>query len=395
MKTLFTRINGAVTAPRGFRAAGFAAGLKASGKKDMALIVSDTPAVVAAVFTTNQVKAAPVKLSMQHAKSGKASAIVVNSGNANACTGSSGMIHARAMACAVGRRLGCGEERVLVCSTGRIGVNLPIVKVETGIKRLLGILSPRGGAAAAQAIMTTDTFAKQGAVQFKAGGRTIRIGGIAKGAGMIQPNMATMLGFLTTDAAIPRAALQKALTHAVDHSFNRISVDGDTSTNDTVILLANGVAGAPPLAKFQEALDFVCLELAKMIVRDGEGVSKFVTLNVHGAVSDRDAAMAARSVANSLLVKTSWCGGDPNWGRILDALGYSRAKVDGDLVDVAYNGVPAARSSMATRTPLTKLRKIVAQPTFTIDIHLHLGRGQCTMHTCDLTEKYVELNKGE
>jgi len=394
-QSVLSKIQGSITAPRGFRAAGVAAGLKASGKKDMALVVSDKPAVVAAVFTTNQVKAAPVKLSMQHAKTGKASAIVVNSGNANACTGSSGMLHARAMACAVGRRLGCGEKGVLVCSTGRIGVNLPIVKVETGIKKLLQILSPRGGPSAAHAIMTTDTFAKQVAVQFKVGGRTIRVGGIAKGAGMIQPNMATMLGFITTDAAIPRAALQKALTHAVNHSFNRISVDGDTSTNDTVILLANGVAGAPPLPKFQEALDFVCLELAKMIVRDGEGVSKFVTLNVHGAASDRDAVIAARSVANSVLVKTSWCGGDPNWGRILDALGYSRAKIDEELVDVAYNGVPAARKGMAARTPLAKLRKIVAQLTFTIDVHLHLGRGHCTMHTCDLTEKYVELNKGE
>ena len=395
MKTSFTRISGSVTAPRGFRAAGIAAGIKTRGKKDMALIVCDKPAVAAAVFTTNQVKAAPVKLSMQHAKTGKACAIVANSGNANACTGSDGVIHARAMACAVARRLGCADNHVLVCSTGRIGINLPIVKVEAGIKQLLGVLSSRGGAAAAQAIMTTDTFAKQVAVQFKADGRTIRIGGIAKGAGMIQPNMATMLSFLTTDAAIPRAALRKALTHAVNHSFNRISVDGDTSTNDTVILLANGVAGAPPLGKFQEALDFVCLELAKMIVRDGEGVSKFVTLNVHGAASDRDAVFAARSVANSVLVKTSWCGGDPNWGRILDALGYSRAKVDEDLVEVAYNSVPAFRGGMATRTPLAKLRKIVAQPTFTIDIHLHLGRGQCTMHTCDLTEKYVELNKGE
>ncbi|HXI85481.1 MAG TPA: bifunctional glutamate N-acetyltransferase/amino-acid acetyltransferase ArgJ [Verrucomicrobiae bacterium] len=395
MKTSFIRISGSVTAPRGFRAAGTAAGIKTRGKKDMALIVSDKPATVAATFTTNQVKAAPVKLSMRHVKSGKARAIVANSGNANACTGSDGVIHARAMACAVARRLGCAENHVLVCSTGRIGVNLPIVKVEGGIKQLLGILSPRGGMSAAQAIMTTDTFAKQVAVQFKAGGRTIRVGGIAKGAGMIQPNMATMLSFLTTDAAIPRGALRKALTHAVNHSFNRISVDGDTSTNDTVILLANGVAGAPPLGKFQEALDFVCLELAKMIVRDGEGVSKFVTLNVHGAASDRDAVIAARSVANSVLVKTSWCGGDPNWGRILDALGYSRAKVDEDLVEVAYNGVPAFHGGMATRTPLAKLRKIVAQPTFTIDIHLHLGRGQCTMHTCDLTEKYVELNKGE
>jgi glutamate N-acetyltransferase/amino-acid N-acetyltransferase len=395
MKTLLTRIKGSVTAPHGFRAAGIAAGIKVSGKKDMALIVSNEPATVAATFTTNQVKAAPVKLSMRHAKTGKACAIIANSGNANACTGSAGTIHARAMAVAVARRLGCAESHVLVCSTGRIGVNLPIVKVESGIKQLLGVLSTHGGSAAAEAIMTTDTFAKEVAVQFKAGGKTIRVGGIAKGAGMIQPNMATMLSFITTDAAIPRAALQKALTHAVNHSFNRVTVDGDTSTNDTVILLANGVAGAPPLAKFQEALDFVCLELAKMIVRDGEGVTKFVTVNVHGAASDRDAEFAARAVANSVLVKTSWCGGDPNWGRILDALGYSRARVDADLVDIAYNGVSAVSGGTAARTPLAKLKKIVAQPTFTIDINLHLGRGHCAMHTCDLTEKYVELNKGE
>jgi glutamate N-acetyltransferase/amino-acid N-acetyltransferase len=395
MKTLLTRIEGSVTAPHGFRAAGIAAGIKVSGKKDMALIVSDEPATVAATFTMNQVKAAPVKLSMRHAKAGKACAIIVNSGNANACTGRIGLIHAKAMAMAVARRIGCREQGVLVCSTGRIGVLLPIVKIEAGIKKLLGILSPSGGPAAAKAIMTTDTFAKEVAVQFKAGGKTIRVGGIAKGAGMIQPNMATMLCFITTDAAIPRAALQKVLTHAVNHSFNRVTVDGDTSTNDTVILLANGVAGEPPLAKFQEALDFVCLELAKMIVRDGEGVSKFVTINVHGAVSDHHAEIAARAVANSVLVKTSWCGGDPNWGRILDALGYSRARIHEDLVDIAYNGVPAVRGGMAARTPLAKLKKIVAQPTFTIDIRLHLGRGHCAMHTCDLTEKYVELNKGE
>jgi glutamate N-acetyltransferase / amino-acid N-acetyltransferase len=394
MKTFFTRISGAVTAPRGFRAAGVAAGIKSNGTKDVALIVSDTPATAAATFTTNQVKAAPVKLSMEHVKSGKACAIVANSGNANACT-SDGPIHARAMACAVARRLGCAENHVLVCSTGRIGVNLPIVKVEAGIKQCLAALSRHGGALAAQAIMTTDTFPKVVAVQFKAGGKTFRIGGIAKGAGMIQPNMATMLSFITTDAAIPRAALQRALTRAVNQSFNRITVDGDTSTNDTVIALANGVAGKPPLAKFQAALDFVCLELAKMIVRDGEGVSKFVTINVHGAATERDAEIAARAVANSVLVKTSWCGGDPNWGRILDALGYSRARIDADLVDIAYEGLPAVRGGMPARTPIAKLKKIVAKPTFSIDIHLHLGHGRCTMHTCDLTEKYVELNKGE
>jgi glutamate N-acetyltransferase/amino-acid N-acetyltransferase len=394
MKAFFTRIGGSVTAPRGFRAAGAAAGIKANGKKDVALIVSDVPAAAAATFTTNQVKAAPVKLSMAHLKSGKACAIVANSGNANACT-SDGPIHARAMAVAVSRRLGCPEEHVLVCSTGRIGANLPIVKVEAGIKRLLGLLSRRGGALAARAIMTTDTFPKEVAVQFKVGKRTVRIGGIAKGAGMIQPRMATMLGFITTDAAVPRGALQNALGRAVNKSFNLISVDGDTSTNDTVILLANGVSATPPLAKFQEALDFVCLELAKMIVRDGEGVSRFVTIHVHGAASERDAGIAARAVANSVLVKTSWCGGDPNWGRILDALGYSRARVREDLVDIAYDALCAVRRGMPTRAPLAKLKSIVAKPTFTIDIHLHMGRGHCTMYTCDLTEKYVELNKGE
>ncbi len=394
MKSFFTRIGGSVTAPRGFRAAGLAAGIKTNGKKDVALIVSDPPATVAATFTTNQVKAAPVKLSMQHVKSGKACAIVANSGNANACT-SDGPIHARAMACAVARRLGCAEKHVLVCSTGRIGVNLPIVKVEAGIKQCLGLLSRQGGASAAQAIMTTDTFPKKVAVQFKSGGKTFRIGGICKGAGMIQPKMATMLGFVTTDAAIPRAKLQRALTKAVNQSFNRITVDGDTSTNDTVIVLANGAAGKPPLAKFQAALDFVCLELAKMIVRDGEGVSKFVTINVLGAATERDAEIAARAVANSVLVKTSWCGGDPNWGRILDALGYSRARIDADHVDVAYEGLAAVRGGMPTHTSIARLKKIVARPTFSIDIHLHLGRGHCTMHTCDLTEKYVELNKGE
>jgi glutamate N-acetyltransferase/amino-acid N-acetyltransferase len=357
----FSRINGSVTAPHGFRAAGVAAGIKPNGNKDMALIVSDAPATVAATFTTNQVKAAPVKLCMRHVKSGKACAIVANSGNANACTGSVGMIHAKAMATAVARRIGCRTEGVLVCSTGRIGVNLPIVKVEEGIKKLLGILSTNGGSSAAEAIMTSDTAPKEIAVQFRHGGKTFHIGGIAKGAGMIQPHMATMLSFLTTDAAVPRSVLHKALRTAVNHSFNRISVDGDMSTNDTVILLANGLAGAPPAAKFQEALNFVCLELAKMIVRDGEGVSKFVTVNIHGASNDRDAEIAARAVSNSVLVKTSWCGGDPNWGRLMDALGYSRAKVREELVDISYDGVAAVRKGMPTKTPIAKLKAIVAK----------------------------------
>jgi len=396
MKPSLKRIKGSVTAPLGFRAAGIAAGIKSGGKKDLALIVSDIrPATVAATFTTNQVKAAPVKLDMQNAKSGKACAIVANSGNANACTGAIGMVHAKSMAASVARRLGCPDNHVLVCSTGRIGTLLPIVKVDAGIKKLIKLVSRQGGHAAAQAIMTSDTRPKEVAVSFQAGRKTVRIGGIAKGAGMIHPRMATMLGFITTDAALPRAALRRALRQAVEHSFNRISVDGDMSTNDTVLLLANGAAGPVPHGPFQAALNYVCLELAKMIVRDGEGVSKFVTVNVHGAASDREAALAARAVANSVLVKTSWCGGDPNWGRLLDALGYSRARVREDKVDIAYDGVPAVRRGMPARTPPAKLRKIVARPEFTIDLSLHLGHGHCSLYTCDLTEKYVELNKGE
>jgi glutamate N-acetyltransferase/amino-acid N-acetyltransferase len=395
MKTPFTKIEGAVTAPRGFRAAAVAAGIKRGGKLDMAMIVSDTRATAAGTFTTNQVKAAPVKVSMQHIKRGKACAIVVNSGNANACTGTIGLIHAEAMAAAVARRIGCRDTCVLVCSTGRIGVTMPIVKIEDGIKKLLGSLSANGGPAAARGIMTTDTFPKQIAVRVKAGNKVIRIGAIAKGAGMIEPHMATMLCFITTDAAIPRAALQRALRVAVNQSFNRITVDGDTSTNDTVIGLANGLAGGFPLPLFQQALNYVCAELAKMMVLDGEGVSKFVTVNVTGAANDRDAEIAARSVANSTLVKCCWCGGDPNWGRIMDALGYSAAKVDDDSVDIAFNGVAAVRNGIATHTPLARLKKIVAAPTFTVDIDLHLGRGRCTIHTCDLTERYVTLNKGE
>jgi glutamate N-acetyltransferase / amino-acid N-acetyltransferase len=380
-----------VTAARGFRADGIAAGIKPSGKKDLALIVSDVPATVAAVFTRNQVKAAPVLLDMQHVKSGKACAIVANSGNANACTGNLGLIHAKAMATGVARRLKCPTEHVLVCSTGRIGVTLPIVKIEAGIKKLLKSVSRTGAHNAALAIMTSDSRPKECAVRVG----KFHVGGIAKGAGMIHPNMATMLSVITTDAAVPRAALQRALRIAANQSFNRVSVDGDMSTNDTVICLANGMAGKVSMPAFQEALNHVCLELAKMIVKDGEGVSKFVTVNVHSAANDREAEIAARAVSNSVLVKTSWCGGDPNWGRILDSLGYSRAKVNPDSVDVLYDGLPAVKGGMPTRTPMAKLRKVVAQPAFTIDIHLHLGRGRCRMHTCDLTEKYVEMNKGE
>jgi glutamate N-acetyltransferase/amino-acid N-acetyltransferase len=401
MKPPFTPVKGSVTAAKGFKAGGLAAGIKGGSKKDLALIVSDPPANMAAVFTTNQVKAAPVRVCLAHMSAERTRAIIANSGNANACTGEVGMLHAHAMAAAVARRLGCDDQQVLVCSTGRIGVLLPIVKVEAGIKRLLRRLTPAGAADAAQAIMTSDTFPKQIAVRLRLQGRTVHVGGIAKGAGMIQPNMATMLAFLTTDALVPRAALQQALNLAVGLSFNRLSVDGDTSTNDTVILLANGAAATPPISGgaalrlFQDALNFVCIELAKMIVRDGEGASRFVTVTVSGAESNRDAERAARAVANSSLVKTSWAGADANWGRLMAAIGYSGAVVQESRVSIAYDGIVAVRDGVAVNPWPARVNKIVRGAAFEIRIDLGLGDGVYSMHTCDLTEQYVRLNLGE
>ena len=354
MKRLsFQQIAGSVTAPLGFRAAGVFCDIKRLGtgkgsskgaKRDLALIVSDTPAAVAGTFTTNRVCAAPVKLCLERVAGGKARAIVVNSGNANACTGRQGLRDAAAMARAAAEACGGGisEREVLVASTGRIGVPLPMAQVRKGITDAARLLAggPEAAREACEAIMTSDTRPKQIAVEFVLGGRKVRLGGIAKGAGMIQPGMsptgarpalrplhATMLCFLTTDAAVEGKFLQSALNEAVAKSFNRITVDGDMSTNDTVLILANGRAGNAPLdgrakgdRNFQTALDYMTLALAMQMVLDGEGVSRFVTVRVTGAKSAGDADAAARAVANSALVKTSWCGGDPNWGRILCSL---------------------------------------------------------------------------
>ena len=332
-------------------------------KRDLALIVSETPATVAGMFTTNQVCAAPVKVCVERVKKGTAQVVVVNSGNANACTGKQGLADAREMVSFTERALNFPKGSALVGSTGRIGVTMPMDNVRAGIIEAATLLGQRAEHAdhAAEAIMTSDTRPKQIAVEFKLGGKTVRIGGICKGAGMIQPGMsadrraagaaawrlhATMLCFITTDAAIDAKVLQAALNEAVAHSFNRITVDGDMSTNDTVLVLANGLAGNKNIRTFehsniqhrifQAALNHVCLELAKKIVRDGEGVHRVVTVRVNGAKTIQDADAAARAVANSALVKTSWHGGDPNWGRIIDALGYSPAKVVEEKIDIGY-----------------------------------------------------------
>ncbi len=389
------------TLPAGFRAAGIVAGLKASGKPDMALFFSDSPATLAGTFTTNQVKAATVRLDAERVTTvGAAHGIVVNSGQANACTGKNGLADAKAMAAHAAAQFGVAPELFLVCSTGRIGVPLRMDIILPGIEKLAKAIVPNGGESAARGIMTTDLVPKRFTVPFTANGKTCRLTGIAKGSGMIQPCMATMLAFLLTDANVDRRAMQKALKAAVDKSFNRISVDADQSTNDTVLLLANGRAGNaalkpghPDWDSFVAALEGVTFRLAMAMVRDGEGAQKLVTVHVQGARTAADAEAAARSVANSFLVKTSWVGTYPNWGRVMDALGYSPAKVDENKVEIFYNKLLAVRNGLKAGASIEQLSAVVAKKEFTLAIDLHLGRHAATVYSCDCTEEYVKINK--
>ena len=432
----FKEISGSIVAPVGFMAAGVFCDIKKLGtgkgsnkgqKRDLALIVSETPATVAGMFTTNQVCAAPVKICAERLKKKIcAQVVVVNSGNANACTGKQGMADAREMVTFTEKTLALSAGRALVGSTGRIGVTMPMDNVRAGILEAameLGTTSAHADRAT-EAIMTSDTKPKQFAVEFKLGGKTVRIGGICKGAGMIQPGMsatgarpaalphgglhATMLGFITTDAAVEQRVLQAALQEAVGQSFNRITVDGDMSTNDTVLVLANGLAGNqklvarhPSLVTFQSALNHVCLELAKKIVRDGEGVHRVVTVRVNGAKTVQDADAAARAVANSALVKTSWHGGDPNWGRIIDAIGYSPATVVEEEIDIGYSATGGKKILWSLKrgqpTPATfkALCAAVAPLEFELHINLNLGQANAEMYAADLTEEYVDFNKGD
>ena len=385
--------------PHQFRAAGIAAGIKKQGGKDMAVIVSDTDAAVAGTFTTNQVQAATVKWCRERLAGGRARAIVVNSGCANACTGEAGRADTGRTAERAAELLGIGSDTVFVCSTGHIGTRLPMDKIEAGVRTAVSGLRADGGLDASEAIMTTDTRPKRHAFRFTVDGRDILLAGMAKGAGMIEPNMATMLAFLLTDAAVEPSSLQEALSASVNRSFNRISVDGDRSTNDTVLQLANGAAGNkllsprhPDWPAFREALDRLTAALAFDIVGDGEGAHKVITITVSGAASDAEADLAARAVANSFLVKTSWAGHSANWGRIMDALGYSRARVEEGRVDIDYDGVPAVRRGIASTTTPAELARIVGQPRFSIDIRLHVGEGSAVVYTCECTEEYVRIN---
>src|SRR5712672_3265369 len=426
-------ISGSIVAPQGFKAAGVFCDIKRIGtgkgsdkgqKRDLGLIVSDVPATVAGLFTTNQICAAPVKVCLERVRKGRAQAIVVNSGNANACTGKQGMRDALEMTSFTERALNIGRGLAMVGSTGRIGLTLPMDNVRVGIvEAAVGLGSTAQHAACvAEAMMTSDTRPKQIAVEVQIGRKKVRVGGICKGAGMIQPGMsangkrpavrplhATMLCFITTDALIEQKALQIASGEAVAQSFNRITVDGDMSTNDTVLVLANGLAknsriqsassGAGKI--FQAALNHVCLELAKMIVRDGEGVSRFVTVRVNGAKSFADADAAARAVANSALVKTSWHGGDPNWGRIIDALGYSPATIVEEKVDIGYSAPGSGKilwslkRGQPTSATFKQLCAAAAEKEFDLHINLNLGKARALMYAADLTEDYVAFNKGD
>jgi glutamate N-acetyltransferase/amino-acid N-acetyltransferase len=402
-------ISGGVTTPQGFRAAGVSVGIKrsapgleartqAAGPLDLALLVSDVPATAAAVFTTNLAVAAPILVSREHlARShGVARAIVVNSGCANACTGDEGMQAAREMAGETARLVGCPVEQVLVASTGVIGVALPIDKIRAGLPAAAGALSVDHGSAAARAIMTTDPFPKEAAVQIAIGGRTIDIGGMAKGSGMIEPMMATMLAFVTTDASVPRPLLDRALAEAVNDTFNAITVDGECSTNDSVMLLANGAAGATvdesSYADFVSGLRTVCRELALGIVRGGEGATKLITVRVTGAASATEARRAAKTIANSPLVKTAIHGGDPNWGRLIAAAGRAGVAFDLSRATVSIGPTVLFEDGRPYDEAAPRAAEYLRRTEIDVSVGLGAGSATSTVWTCDLSAEYVRIN---
>ena len=394
---------GSVTSPAGFCASGITCGLKRSGNPDLAMVFSKVPANFAGAFTSCRFAAAPVILDRERVlKQDKIQAVVVNSGIANACTGQPGYEDAVKMCEIAADALKIAPEAVLVSSTGRIGSRLPMVTVDKGIRLAAAALRPDGGQEAAVAIMTTDTRPKARAVTLEVDGRTITIGGMTKGAGMISPKMtvphATMLCYITTDAALDNAVLAKMIGAGVDVSFNRINIDGDMSTNDTVIIMANGVSGVkivadtPAAELFYQAMVKVMQELAMEMVRDGEGASKFVTLDIRNAATPEDARKCAEAISNSLLCKTAWFGCDPNWGRVIAAIGYSGAIFTPEKVKLDYNDLPVVRNGMDAGTPESVLAEILKKGEFTIKVDLGAGTCDWKMWTSDITYEYVKIN---
>lgn len=401
---------GGVTSAKGFAAAGVHAGFRKNPERfDFALVVADEPCACAGVFTQNVFCAAPVMVSREHLEGvsyGIARAAAVNSGIANAATGERGMETAREMARIVGDAVGCPAQEVMVASTGVIGQHLPLDPFETGVPAALEKLSREGGHDAARAIMTTDTHPKEAAVSFTVNdpayeGCTFTVGGMAKGSGMIMPNMATMISIITTDAPIQANVLHDALLRAANVSFNKVTVDGDTSTNDTCLLFASGVAapGAAPFAEgsaaftaFEEALQTVCTNLARQMAADGEGATRLVTVNVTGAANDADADAAARTVANSPLVKTAITGHDANWGRIAGAIGRSGARFNQEDVSIDIMGLPVCRDGMTVPFSEEKALKRFEDPEIVLDIDLGAGDAKTTVWTCDFSHEYITIN---
>ena len=396
--------NGGVTSPAGFLACGVCAGFKLSGADDMALIVSEQDCTFAGTFTSNLFPAAPVRYCREIcARSKTVRAVTINSGVANACTGLEGYDCTCRTAKLAAEALKIAPDQVLVASTGRIGVQIPMEKIEKGIREGVKLLSRTGGSAAAHAILTTDTRPKELAVSFEVNGRKVTVGGCCKGAGMISPRMvaaphATMICVITTDAEASNSYLTKVLENAVNASFNKITVDNDMSTNDTVLLLANGASGVridkgdEAAAQFENAVRMVAEHLARCIVYDGEGVSKFVSVEVSGAANDRDAELAARAIANSPLCKTAWFGCDPNWGRILAAAGYSGARFLPENVSVYFDETPVVRGGLDAGTPESELAELMKHREFSIRVNLGEGNSACTIWTGDFTYEYVKIN---
>lgn len=388
-----------VTYAKGFKAAGVKAGIKKSGNLDVAVIYTETPAAIAGTFTQNKVAAAPVYVSKETVATGSARAIVANAGCANACTGKQGMDDAYKTREIAAKELGINADDVIVGSTGVIGVTLPMDKLEKGIKDAVANLSETGSINAANAIITTDTHCKTMTVKFDIGDAEVHMGAIAKGSGMIRPNMATMLCYITTDLDIEQSLLQKALSTCVEKSFNMISVDGDMSTNDTVVVLANGLAGNKKITEenadydiFCSNLMALCVELAKEIAADGEGASKFLTINVKGAKSFADAKTVGMAVANSPLVKTAFFGEDPNWGRVICAVGYSGADMVPEKTVVKFGGITIFDCGVGAQYDSEALVKVMRENDIVIDIELNLGDSDATVWTCDLSYEYVKIN---
>lgn len=382
----------------GFKAAGVASGLKKKGQKDLGLIYSQVPATVAGLFTKNRVKAAPVLLDMELIKSGVCQAVIVNSGNANCCTGEQGMRDAKTMTRLAASELGISNDLVFVASTGVIGAPLPIEKIKTAVPDLVESLQHGGIIDLARSIMTTDNVPKTASAQGVVEGKAFTVTGVAKGAGMIRPDMATMLCFVCTDVGASPDVLKETLVKAADRSFNRITIDGDTSTNDTVMVMANGLSGAVIQSAvqkniFQKVLDDILLDLAKQLLRDGEGVTKLVEIIVRGAVSDSDARNVADTVSHSPLVKTAFFGEDANWGRIVGAVGRADAKLDPDKIDVYFDDVQMVKGGMGCGNAAeAEATKVLCKSEFVVTIDLNMGRGSDLIYTCDFSVDYVKIN---